>query len=125
MTDDEINIAIAEAMGIKPKTECPECYGTGYGGSEMDHIPCIRCNRTGIVEPYYDSPDYTKDLNAMREAEEWLFPNQVCQLNQTDCFAEYRARLELRCLGHPGGAMRATARQRAETFCQATGIWKD
>jgi hypothetical protein len=67
MTQDDRNIEIAKSVGIKQKTSCPACYGTGYGGSESDHIPCWQCKTTGVVEPYYDCPNYAKDRDAIIE----------------------------------------------------------
>jgi hypothetical protein len=66
-------------------------------------------------------PNYLNDLNAMAQSEELLFPVHVSDLSLPDKFTLYRMRLEQLCVGHPGGVIRATARQRAEAFILAMG----
>jgi hypothetical protein len=68
---------------------------------------------------------YSHDLNAMHDAENFLFPVTVSDLYTPDLVKEYAAYLPHMCIGHPGGAMRATARQRAEAFLRTIGKWKN
>lgn len=110
MTTDEMRVAVAEVCGwrnVRVRDEDGWIEGTTSLGARRD-------------VPHYDI-----DLNEMAKAEETLFPTQVHQLNEPDRFAEYHARLDMMCVGHPGGAIRATAAQRCEAFLRATGRWKD
>lgn len=112
MTDQEINIAIAEACGwtnIRTKNlpqfqDDRRTYLLGtLSGSEEIHIPA-----------------YSNDLNAMHEAEKTLTGKQVLEyvpiLNRcTKCFSHIT----------PAIMIFATARQRAEAFLRTIGKWKE
>lgn len=108
LSDEELRIKVAKSFGIKPKTECRECFGSGFLGSELDRFPCDECKTTGKVSKYYDSPDYCHSLDAMHEAER-VIP-------EDDSGTYWKHLLDL-CCNFPGTHVeRATARQRAEAF---------
>lgn len=125
MTEEEQRIAIAKFCGFKPNTVCPECYGSGYSDSDMDHDPCSNCQTLGEIEPYYDSPNYPKDLNAMHEAEKTL--NEKQKVFYLQRLTQVRLRSEesgtVACI--IDRATFATAAQRAEAFLRTIGKWKD
>jgi hypothetical protein len=99
MTNQEINIAIAEACGIISRDDCGPLYKTDEGW--------IR-----------NCPDYCHDLNAMHEAEmslpETSFLDWVQEMETMFYGPEWRMNL-----------YRATARQRAEDFLRTIGKWND
>lgn len=104
MTDNEINIAIAQVSGYtqeEPWLNGRECW------SHKDHP-----SHVGFDE----IPDYCNDLNAMHEAEKTLFPHRMhtyCDYlrNCADgTFEWYR--------------IHTTARQRAEAFLKTLNLWK-
>lgn len=107
MTPTEINIAIAEACGWKPRNYC-----NGY----------YRDDAEGWIESL---PDYYNDINAMHEAENGLDEEQRDELMRKvyvlldvegtdtgDTYPDYK-------LYH------ATAPQRAEAFLRTIGKWRD
>lgn len=100
MTPEAQRIAIAEACGWK----------TEY----RDAVSSV----TAL-------PDYLNDLNAMHDAENFLFPVEISDLYGPDLVKEYASYLPHMCIGHPGGAMRATASQRAEAFLRTIGKWQE
>lgn len=122
-TPEQMRVIIAEFCGIKPKTECPDCFGTGFTGSESDHWRCETCRATGFVAPRFDSPDYCNDLNAMWEAEEKLL--QSVTLDQWQdyvqrlvevCGCAMRPAYVVTALDHVSFSIHATALQRARAF---------
>jgi hypothetical protein len=106
MTNEQINIAIAEACGWE-KVEGEECF--------FDN---------GIEQIYIENiPDYCNDLNAMHEAEKVLNDEQ---------WPEYREELRNVVLGGIRmvsqwckADLHATARQRAEAFLKTLGKWEE
>lgn len=120
MTDQEINIAIAEACGwsrLKQPIRINRGY-QGYGNAFWQ-------NAVGV--PYIECPNYCNDLNAMAQAEKTLTRDQwgdycfwiteridICQ--PVDHAAQTPE--ERFCTLH------ATARQRAEAFLKTLGKWK-
>lgn len=128
MTDQEINVAIAEAcIGFTP---CKDCGGVGW---TQEHGPdgepmqagCQTCNGSGSLG---DCPDYCNDLNAMAQAQDTLMDGQLigyvdqllCLINEVD--SGYYHRLEW---AHGADLITSTARQRAEAFLRALGKWKE
>ena len=116
MTNEQINIAIAEACGWK-------------------HIIAIRGTLRGWKtdsekEDSQVLPDYSNDLNAMHEAEKVL----ILTLRRTDLpryVAENDANEYLHNLRHVLGygdgdlhEIHATAAQRAEAFLRTIGKWE-
>jgi hypothetical protein len=108
MTDQEINIAIAEACGwIKCRLAIKGAGGgirqpTAYGFPPKRNYeaPC---------------PDYLKDLNAMHEA--------VLAMPQ-----DWQDRFTIELTRHCGShklAVNASARQRAEVFLRTLRKWKE
>lgn len=101
MTNQELNIAIAEACGW---TDIP-IIGGMYGQTPI--------------------PDYCNDLNAMHEAEKTLtkdqqidFSVQLGRLVTTHLPASRAAWMDY-AIAH------ATARQRAEALARTLNVWKD
>ena len=113
MTDQEINMAIAEACGWtweepfnkrKQKNILCSPFGSGLGN-------CVvwRGGQLGGQEV----PDYCHDLNAMHEAE------TVVWTEGWQAYA-YIGHIKSMCGDE---AIRATARQRAEAFLLTIGKW--
>lgn len=108
MTDQEINIAIAEALGRKYHAPTPEEVQSGS---------------------YYQyQPDFCHDLNAMHEAEETLsgesrllYVDSLLSLIH-DVDAGYFSRIEWQ---HGAELLLSDARQRAEAFLRVKGLWKE
>lgn len=99
MTDQEINIAMAEACGwqIHPK----------------DRFIVIPPNSPHSVQPLSTIPSYTADLNAMHEA--------VLAMPQ-----DWQDRFTIELTRHCGShklAVNASARQRAEMFLHTLAKW--
>lgn len=99
MTDQEINIAIAEACGWKPH----------YSGDGFGEHPIYAPRQMVRL------PDYCNDLNAMHEAES----SEAIRRNLFD----YCMTLQ----NITGGELffHATAGQRAEAFLRTLGKWRD
>ena len=100
MTNNSINIAIAEACGWKHE------FDGNYEDPEWYWIPPN--DPDGDGEP----PDYCNDLNAMHEAEKVLIKKH---------YDSYEHRLGM-TVNRP---WHATARQRAEAFLRTIGKWED
>ena len=111
MTDDEINIAIAEACGwrfsplahIESKPFATMCWIAPNGADwQMQKLP-----------------NYCHDLNAMHEAEKTL----------GDRLTRYREFLRLIVTDDPTNRYNepafATTRQRAEAFLRTLGKWEE
>lgn len=112
MTDQEINIAIAQACGKLRRVMTDEEWKLRYKkwcAEPDDPHAEITCPSTheGTV------PDYCNDLNAMHEAEEHLsglfLADYFCLIERT---------------GKAAG-VRATAGQRAEAFLRCKGLWRE
>ena len=117
MTNEQINIAIAEACGWKVIS---------------DTLCCIKPDINGDpeVEPIAPMPDYCEDLNAMHEAEKvlidtgrmmeygavlyWIVVPQIAR--HDDHFIDWMI---------AGYLTSATARQRAEAFLRTLGEWEE
>ena len=129
MTPEQQRIAIAESCGWKMHTVAKDdpytCTHCGIHYSPMIwrawEIPYLWCNKNNETQP----PNYLNDLNAMHDAEKVLFPVKVHDLHGPDLVKEYGAILQHLCCGHPGGAIRATASQRAEAFLRTIGKWEE
>jgi len=105
MTNEQINIAIAEACGWRiAERVSPE--------AKEDATACwIRPNGDEWQEE--SLPDYCNDLNAMHEAEKTLNSEQL---------HDYYENLELvNGWEYPS----STARQRAEAFLKTLGKWEE
>lgn len=130
MTNEEINVAIAEACGVQTKMfrflvpyhDGQEIYRSRFksrDAAEAEHTACGKWVLS-TVEEYLevgDVPNYCGDLNAMHEAGRALTDDE---------YAEYSKRL----LCHIGSFTRpryhdATAIQRAKAFLVAIGKWRE
>jgi hypothetical protein len=101
MTEQEINIVIAEARK--------------WRGQRFDHIK---------QRLTYDAPDYCNDLNLMREAERLLDDDQWLEymLNLQDVLQRDPHRGKwIVCQDN----MHSTAAQRAKAFVITIGKWKE
>lgn len=104
MTDQEINLVIAEA--------CPTVAGVWSDGE-------LRWDSK--LRPVPTCFDPVNDLNAMHEAEKFLSRGEG--YNQRGGFGLYKTALAEVCdEQHP---IDATARQRAEAFLRTLGKWKE
>ena len=99
MTNEQINIAIAELRGwtLNPAKHTAK-------GLDWLHAP------SGNTA--YNPPDYCNDLNAMHEAEKILTADQ---------WYKYDSMMPLR----DPQKIHATARQRAEAFLRTLGKWEE
>ena len=113
MTDEKINIAIAEACGWT-------CCGKVEGCKPHGYPPDIRKPTTrelldGTGPLPWDIPNYCDDLNSMHEAEKILNEEQ-----------KEKYFFNLMCVfGNWPKAIQATAKQRAEAFLRTLGKWKE
>lgn len=113
MTDNEINITIAQACGVKPldKDQGVRKVWIDTFGEDL--------GEWGFVEKY------TKDLNAMHEAEKVLTEKQLVW------YMQKLSQIRLRDGEHGMIAcildriVFATARQRAEAFLRTIGKWTE
>jgi hypothetical protein len=99
MTDEQINVAIAEACGWR--AVCVNADSGFYKGFDNG------------AELRPDLPDYSSDLNAMHEAEATLTEDQL-----------WRMAREIE-RNDEQWYFRATARQRAEAFLRTLGLWEE
>jgi hypothetical protein len=110
MTNEQINIAIAEACGW---TEIDGLSAKGLMGKPPEKL----CSFAYL-------PNYCNDLNAMHEAERSLNSQQVqyYTLNLLRVTNNDGAKFHgtLGCFAH----VRATAAQRAEAFLRTLGKWE-
>jgi hypothetical protein len=101
MTNEQINIAIAEACGWE-QVEGEECF--------FDN---------GIEQIYIENiPDYCNDLNAMHEAEKSLNPSLA------GCYGRTLTSIAWQSEQPVFAPMTATARQRAEAFLRTINKWE-
>lgn len=105
MTDEQINIEIAKALGwrdVRPNA------GWIPDGVKPGFPECANPAR-------FEIPDYTLDLNSMHEAEKLLNEDQ---------WSEYGDQIEM--MKNPvKGWLHATARQKAEAFLKTLDLWKE
>ena len=128
MTNEEINIAIEEHLGVPEGKAtsiiCPLCWGSGSFGKGRND--CNECQGTGRVMPRYYGKNYSGCLNAMHEAVS-CFDWETAQEYERVLWA--LVRYEECCMEKPRpvnfAAMNATAKQRAEAFLRAVGKWKE
>lgn len=111
MSEEEINIAIAEACGWRLFSQFKNLWAPPRSVVEYD------CDA-------YQLPNYLNDLNAMREAEELLDDDQWLEymLNLQDVLQRDPNRGKwVVCLDN----MHSTAAQRAKAFVKTIGKWKE
>ena len=92
LTDDEIRIKVAEAMG----------WDKVYKGPEPDNRWISPCGRYKTLE---EIPNYPLDLNACAEFEKTLTDKELWQIdailfNLPDCRAPFVATARQRCLAY-------------------------
>ena len=97
MTNEQINIAIAEACGWEGHPFCKDMMGNHFPGWDTP-------------------PDYCSDLNAMHEAEK-IFDNAL--------YCRYIDELCTQAIKGKNCMYLATAAQRAEAFVRTIGKWKE
>ena len=111
MTEEQINIAIAEACG-------------------WTHFELITTQYTALrADGKWDIiPDYCNNLNAMHEAEATLnyeqgeqFEDELCDI----CVCDMENRHKEYPLPFRFAVAHATAQQRAEAFLKTIGKWKE
>jgi hypothetical protein len=107
MTDEEINIAVAESLGW---IDCHKSVASVYG-FPSERVVGVPPQRVA----YKEVPNYASDLNAMHKAEEVL--NEPIHM-QKHAWNNYKAKLEEIT---DGSSFHATARQRAETYLEVIG----
>ncbi len=106
MTNEQINIAIAEACGWDfDPTECAE-WGSRQSWCKSPH---------GKVVFRHNIPDYCNDLNAMHEAEKIFDHALYCRYINELC--------DITIKGNNSMYM-ATAVQRAEAFLRTINKWE-
>jgi hypothetical protein len=108
MTDEQINKAIAKALGLKIEIE----RITRRGNPDQNRVQ-LWC----LIEPHgwRRLPNYCNDLNAMHEAEKTLTDANMFVM------AHHIERL---ASAHGQHYFHATARQRAEAFLRTIGRWE-
>jgi hypothetical protein len=128
MTNEQINIAIAEACNVKPVlVEWWAFKDDGKGGSicfqaqtkdEVEKwiagLPKNSWAKDYVPKAFHRYPDYCNDLNAMHEAEKVLTRDQI------EVFCD---QLLPKHYGIWWG-IHTTARQRAEAFLRTIGKWE-
>lgn len=118
MTNEKINIAIAEYRGWKNIKEIN--YQINPCIDDIDgpfQTPLGINPESDIDEDYEFIPNYCNDLNAMREAEMTL-PNEI--------YDEYWNQLVFVCMNEGEERINsASAKLRAKAFAITIGKWKD
>lgn len=119
MTDEQMNVAIAEHCGWRRPShkDCKKAKKNMVIGDSW------WLNPNGDLEHPRHIPNYCGDLNAMHEAEKmlnkgqhWYYINELTVLTE----AEWTA-----CLDEVFVVAAATARQRAEAFLKTVNKWED
>jgi hypothetical protein len=101
MTDEEINIAVAESLGW---TDCHKSVASVYGFPSERVVVGVPPQRVA----YKEVPNYASDLNVMFEIEKsWITSGEI--------FEKYLYSLMKVTEGKPWNA---TARQRAEIYLE-------
>ena len=120
MTEQEINIAIAEVCGWRKCTRNCGCKQPHW--DHPDDIPF-----GGHGERIYELPDWCEDLNEMRDALQWLFAQGIIRngkpLDRYQTQEEYRRHL-LAVVRKPNPDLEATAKEQAIAFLRTLRLWK-
>ena len=114
MTDEQINIAIAEACGWTDAEIIGKENPTPFG---------IMPNERNEGDNYRLIPNYCNDLNAMHEAEK-VFVYKPESVIGRSTRSEYENHIATIC-GDFRWGVSATARQRAEAFLRTLGKWEE
>ena len=131
MKDEEINFEIAVACGWQ------NVHKPGFPGLVLGVPPkSWRLNRDPFPNYYgrhYEVPNFVADLNAMRQAEETLLPDDA-MYSQRNFYASILGDITMNDNGRGWTPLtnddcfqilHATARQRAEAFLRVLEKWKD
>lgn len=108
MTDEQINIAIAESLGWKYETR----RMMGYGG--MSSATAYYWTKNGSIG---EIPNYTADLNACHEFEKKL------SLKDRNVYTSWLYESSLNLGLATWESAHATARQRCEAYLRTIGKW--
>lgn len=117
MTEEQINIAIAESLGWRRVKTDIEVFvfppnsksGIGYLTKDLNHPRIL-----GFL------PNYAGDLNATNEMENALTdPGDFCAYAEELCKVVSRRKTD----GPTYASVSATARQRAEAYLRTIGKW--
>jgi len=114
MTDEQININVAEACGW---TDCKHIESLGL--SKGKHVFVPGQYPTG----HSQLPNYCNDLNAMHKAEKVLVYKPESIIGRSTR-SEYEKHIAAIC-GDFRWGLSATARQRAEAFLRTIGKWEE
>jgi hypothetical protein len=121
MTNEEINIAIAEACGW---TDCVlvESIKLSKGFPPPNNPPSYGTYENGMAQ----LPNYCNDLNAMHEAVIEIFQDASMQLDYSRTLIFVIKKLSPICkrFFSDFDLANATARQRAEAFLKTLGKWE-
>ena len=127
MTDEEINIAIAEHCGW---TRIEELDNTYYADN-LDYIISKPDKIWGGVNPKTGDddfiPDYCNDLNAMHEAEkelDWQGKTKFAEILYRHCPDSYIRNNDETEWDEIFPLINSTAQQRAQAFLKAIGKWE-
>ena len=110
MTNEQINISIAETCGWNSIRE--QDYDHGYSGDDVRQM-WVGLNPDS--DEFEQIPDYCNDLNAIHEVEKILSDQQASAYITTLCL-EVQPEPKL---------YHATAAQRAEAFLRTLGKWEE
>jgi len=123
MTDQEINVAIAEACGWKP---CEGWWCQKCGKVELYEVTYAEFHENcGTLVGTQPTPDYCHDLNAMHEAERVVFDTPDTIENDARRKFYTRNLNIVSCKTYGDRLFRATAHQRAEAFLRTLGKWNE
>ena len=113
MTNEQINIAIAEACEW---TDCVfvESLKLTKGLPPPNNPPIYGAYENGMAQ----LPDYCNDLNAMHEAEKII-------LNDLKTWRQYVDLIRVQSAKSVNPIFHLTARQRAEAFLRTLGKWEE
>ncbi len=123
MTEHEQRVAIAEWMGWQRIKDFSQGLMMPPGTSVCGYPPS-----GALIGKPIELPDYTRDLNAMHEAERKLSATECPVYNETLCHICIPIRAlfppfpEPRCDSY---LFHATAAQRAEALLRTLNLWRD
>jgi hypothetical protein len=121
MTDQEINIAIAQACGW-------HTFGLWNGNAKQVAAYPPDESRSKII------PNYCRDLNAMHEAEDELDGLSVntksiyydyLLLGVSEFWEHKDSGFKREPFNRDWAVLRSTSRQRAEAFLRCKGLWRE
>lgn len=120
MTNEEIRIKVAEAMGARLWNNPTQSGPSQLWGFQVPSPSEVFARMWLCGEADCLLPDYPEDLNACHEMEKVFIG-----ADKSPNYSQYRQQLYKVCNNSPELAIRATARQRAEAFLRTLNLWKD